>query len=154
MVCPFCQAEITAEDKVCPMCGAPVNEQTEEKPAAKVSEEQLATQEAPAQKQSKSGMILGIVAAALVLAGCCCCYLGVITVPVAGVLAIIGLIKNVGELKKAKQAGVKNTFALVGTILSAVALAIAVAMIVFVVLYIALYGFAALMALLSGEGLV
>lgn len=146
MNCPFCNAEITAEDKICPACGAPVNEEVAEQP---VVEETVET--APVQAPSKAGMIMGIVAAALVLVGCCCTYLGFITIPAAAILGLISLIKNVGDLKKAKQAGVKNTFALVGTILSAVAMAIAIVMIVVVVLYIVLYGAAALLAIFGGE---
>ena len=146
MNCPFCNAEISAEDKICPTCGAPVNEETAEQPAV---EETVV--ETPVTAPSKAGMIMGIVAAALVLVGCCCTYLGFITIPVAAVLSIIALIKNIGDLKKAKQAGVKNTFAVVGTILSAVALAIAMVMILVIVLYIVIYGAAALFAILGGE---
>ena len=150
MNCPFCNAEISAEDKLCPICGAPVNEEVAEQPAVEEVAEAPVV-ETPVQAPGKAGMIMGIVAAALVLVGCCCYYLGFITIPVAAVLSIIALIKNVGDLKKAKQAGVKNTFALVGTILSAVALALSVVMIVIVVLYIMICGAAALFAILSGE---
>lgn len=150
MNCPFCNAEISAEDKLCPACGAPVNEEVAEQPAVEEVAEAPVT-ETPVQAPGKAGMIMGIVAAALVLVGCCCVYLGLITIPVAAILSIIALIKNVGELKKAKQAGVKNTFALVGTILSAVALALSVVMIVIAVLYIVIYGAAIFAAILSGE---
>ena len=150
MNCPFCNAEITAEDKICPACGAPVNEETAEQPAVEEVAEAPVT-ETPVQAPSKAGMIMGIVAAALVLVGCCCYYLGFITIPVAAVLSIIALIKNVGDLKKAKQAGFKNTFALVGTILSAAALAIAVVLIVLVVVLMLVYGAAIFAAILSGE---
>ena len=146
MNCPFCNAEISAQDKLCPICGAPVNEEVAEQTVTEEVE-----QEAPVQAPGKVGMILGIVAAALVLVGCCCIYLGFITVPAAAILGIIALIKNIGDLKKAKQAGVKNTFALVGTILSAAALAIAVVMIVICVVYILIYGVAVFAAVLSGE---
>ena len=146
MNCPFCNAEITAEDKLCPICGAPVNEEQAEQPAPEAPVED----KAPVQAPSKAGMIMGIVAAALVLVGCCCYYLGFITVPVAAVLSIIALIKNVGELKQAKQAGVNNTFALVGTILSAAALAIAVVLIVLVVVLMLVYG-AAIFATIFSE---
>ena len=150
MNCPFCNAEITAEDKLCPICGAPVNEETAEQPAVEETTE-APVAEAPVQAPGKAGMIMGIVAAALVLVGCCCVYLGLITIPVAAILSIIALIKNVGELKKAKQAGVKNTFALVGTILSAAALAIAVVLIVLVVVLMLVYGAAIFAAILSGD---
>ena len=68
MNCPFCNAEISAEDKICPTCGAPVNEETAEQPAVEeVAEAPVAETPAvdPGKKLGLIAMIVGIAGLAL-----------------------------------------------------------------------------------------
>ena len=153
MNCPYCNAEITAEEKICPVCGAPVNEEVKQEPAAEVKTEAAEAKDTKAVNPGKTlgivGLILGIASILLWLTSCCC-YVSIVTVPLAFIVSLVGVILNASALKKSKKAGCKNVLALIGMILSAVILALAVISLVIGIVFIALYGFAGLMAILSG----
>lgn len=154
MVCPFCQAEITAEDKVCPMCGAPVNEQAEEKPGVK-TEAAVDYSTVPATDPGKTlglvGMIMGIASLALGLFSCCCCG-GIFGVAIFFVTSIVSLILSIIASKKSAEAGYTNKNAKIGIIVSAIAVGLMLIMLVGMIIYIAIYGLAGLTGMLGELG--
>ena len=151
MVCPFCQAEITANDKVCPMCGAPVNEQAEEKPEVKaeaVADCSNVSATDPGKTLGLVGMIMGIASLALGLFSCCCCG-GILGVVIFLVTSVVSLILSVVAGKKSRAAGFANKNAKIGTIVSAISVGILLIMTVVMIVYIAIYGLAGLTGLLG-----
>lgn len=124
MKCPICQAEITAEDKVCPACGAPVNEAPVEETVAAQAEPEVnaapAVFEDPGKKLGLIAMILGIAGVALgvILAGACACLGGILPAIASVAAVVLGIL----AMKKSKDAGFSNKQALIGIILGGAAL--------------------------------
>ena len=79
MNCPFCNAEITEQDKACPVCAAPVNERAAAQPAESV------TQDVKTPVSTKSKILTGVLALLLGTYGVDQFYLGKIS---AGILSI------------------------------------------------------------------
>ena len=132
MNCPFCNAEISAEDKICPTCGAPVNEETAEVAEAPVAETPAVD---PGKKLGLIAMIVGIAGLALgAILSCACACLGAVLPALAAVAAIV---LGVLAMKKSKDAGFSNKQALVGIITGGAAI---VVIIVFIILNAVLGG--------------
>lgn len=146
MVCPFCQTELSAGDKVCPTCGAPVTEAPAVQPKVEITYDESPVEAVdPGKKSGTVAMVLGIVAAVIAVMGCCCAYISFLPLPIA----IVGAIMSLVAMSKSKKAGFKNTNALVGLILSLVSLLLTLAMLIYIIIVIALYGFAGLSSMMS-----
>ena len=154
MICPFCQAELSANDKVCPLCGAPVAEQSAEKSNLDntVDYTPIVDEKDPGKTLGTVGMIMGIASLALGLFSCCCCG-GIFGVSIFFVTSVVSLILSIVASKKSKQAGYTNKNATVGTIVSAIAVGIMLIMLVGMIIYLAIYGLAGVTGMLSELGL-
>ena len=154
MVCPFCQAELSATDKMCPMCGAPVDETPTQKPETQINYDIPMAIEDPGKTQGMIGMIMGIASLVLGLSGCCCCgaVFGLAFIALFFVTSIVSLILSISASKKSKAAGYTNTCATVGIIVSAVSVGILLFLLVFAIVYLAIYGIAGLSGLLGELG--
>lgn len=147
MVCPFCQAELSATDKTCPMCGAPVNETPTQKPETQINYDIPMDIEDPGKKMGLVGMIMGIASLVLAMFSCCCCTYASVVILIA---AIAGLVLSIIAMNKSKKVGLKNTQALVGLITSGVAILLSLVTLIYIVVMVSLYGFAALSGSMFG----
>ena len=150
MVCPFCQAELSVGDKVCPMCGAPVNEAPVKKPEIDMSMdyEPIVETVDPGKKLGVAGMAMGIVSLVAGLFSCCCCG-GIYGIAIFFVTSIISLILSIVASKKSKEAGFVNKNATVGIIVSAITAGVLLIGVVIYIIYIVLYGVAGMAGMLE-----
>ncbi len=130
MKCPVCGVEVEEGVKFCPTCGAEMEAQTPVENTASMDGELIDA--APAKDSGKIfgivAMILGIAALAIgFVLSCSCACLGSI-LPM--LMAIAGIVLGVVGMNMSKKAGFKNNMALVGIILSAVAIVIMIVMII------------------------
>ena len=118
-------ADPVAETPVEPTVETPV--QPASAPAAEGETAPKVTAVDPGKGMGVAALVLGIiglVTGTVCNCGCACTIFGVfISGPIAILLAIVGLILGIIGMKKSKTAGFKNTMALVGIILSGIALA-------------------------------
>ena len=158
MNCVFCDAEIPENEKVCPACGAPVEEApANEAPAAEAN----AAPAAPAKNEGKTmgivGMCLGIGALVVLIVGYLggCCTMG-LSVPICAVisfiLGIVSLILCAKAKKKSKKSGHKNAFAIVGLICSWISVIITALMGVAALVLLLIYGVAIFAEIASAFG--
>ena len=123
MICKNCGADV-ANSKFCTVCGAPMEAPA---PVATPYTNDVAV-EAP-KPATDPGKTLGIVSlalgiAALLLGSLCSCLLACLGGFVPALLAIGAIITGVLAMKKSKEAGFKNTMALIGCILGGVSIAV------------------------------
>lgn len=158
MKCVFCDAEIPENEKVCPACGAPV----EEVPAkAAPAEEVKAAPAAPAKNEGKTmgivGMCLGIGALVLLVVGYLggCCTMG-LSVPVCAVISfivsIVAIILCAKAKKKSKKSGHKNGMAIAGLICAIITLVITAIMGIATLILLLIYGVAIFAELAAAFG--
>lgn len=147
MVCPFCQAELSATDKTCPMCGAPINETPTQKPETQINYDIPMAIEDPGKKMGLVGMIMGIASLVLAMFSCCCCTYASVVLLIA---AVAGLVLSIIAMNKSKKVGLKNTQALVGLITSGAAILLSLVTLIYIIVMFSLYGFAALSGSMFG----
>ncbi len=142
MICKSCGAENAEGSAFCATCGTSLEEKNEavavqqpeteapaaeapaaEAPAAEVPAAEVPVSEAPA-KPSKVMGIVSTVLGALSLLGnaSCTCMCGCLGGFPAIVMGIVGLVLSIMAMVKAKNAGTKDTLAIVGLVLSILSL--------------------------------
>lgn len=134
--CKNCGAEVPTED-ICPKCGTLVEGEVE---VVQEVVEQIPVKD-PGKVLGIVSLILGIVS----IVGNCCTCIPVISWIVAFALpifAIVGLILGIVGMKKSKKAGFKNTFAIIGLIISIVGIIIAIVSIVLSVFGLSMFAIA------------
>lgn len=137
MICKSCGAENAEGAAFCATCGTSLEEKNEavavqqpeteapatETPAAEAPAAEVPVSEAPA-KPSKVMGIVSTVLGALSLLGnaSCTCMCGCLGGFPAIVMGIVGLVLSIMAMVKAKNAGTKDTLAIVGLVLSILSL--------------------------------
>ena len=117
MKCPVCNAEISANEKYCPVCFTDLEDMSEAHEADKGKIFNIIA------------LVLGIVSLVLgAILSCSCACLGSI---LPAIVAIVGIVLGVVGMIRSKKAGYNGRLGLIGLALSTVAV---VVMIVFVIL--------------------
>lgn len=133
MICKNCGATNADTDAFCVSCGAALEEAaaqvvTEEVAAEVVSEETVENGKNPGKTLGIVSLVLGI--ASLLIGSVCSCTCACLGGSLPLLMAIGGIVTGAIGLSKAKKAGEKNPLALVGMILSIVAIVIIIIFII------------------------
>ena len=131
MICPFCNAAISAQDKVCPVCGASVDGDCTIQETDTVTD--IESKGNPGKVLGLIAMILGIAAVTIAALGYCCC--GIWGAFVTTLMSGAGLVMGIIAMLQPRRAGDGNVKALVAIITSSAALLLSIAQMIWSVVW-------------------